>query len=113
MPSPLQRLRHGLLRRLRLRSCCERANALHQIEAQPDPELVRFARGELPSRFVLGEAVFRRVGGLANVERRERARLLRAGAREFDDVDGVGASVLARLIGFAPRFAHPTTVRRC
>jgi hypothetical protein len=45
---------------------------------------------QLPSCLVLAEAV-RRVSGLSNVKRRERARLLRAGSGEFDDADGVGA----------------------
>jgi hypothetical protein len=89
--SPLERLRHRLLRRLRFLSCRERADPFHQIEAQPHPVPVRLACRQLPSRFVLHETVFGGVRGLSDVERRKRARLTRAGAREFDDVDAVGA----------------------
>ena len=46
---------------------------------------------ELAACLVLGETVFWAVSRLPNVERRERTRLLRTGAREFDDVDGVSA----------------------
>jgi len=75
MPPPLQCLRNGLLRRLRLVPRRKRPDPLHQIEAQPDPELVSLARGEPPSGFVLVKAVFGGVGGLADVERGQRAGL--------------------------------------
>ena len=91
MPPPLRRLRHCLLGRLRLSAGRERADTLHQIQAQLHPEPVRLPRRELPARFVLGEAAFRGVSGLPYIEWREGTWMLSAGAGEFDDVDGVGA----------------------
>src|SRR5262245_9722741 len=76
----LERLRHRLLRRLRFFSRREGADPFHQIEAQPHTVLVRLARREFPSRFVLRETVFGGVGGLSDVERRQRTRLTHAGA---------------------------------
>ena len=92
MSSPLQRLRDGLLRFLCVPASRERADAFHQIEPQSKAELVWLPRCELPACFVLGESLLRRVGGLANVEWCEGTWVLRAGAGEFDDVNGVGAA---------------------
>jgi len=78
--SPLERLRHRLLRRLRFFSRREGADPFHQIEAQPHTVLVRLACRQFPSRFVLRETVFRGVGRLSDVERGQRTRLTRAGA---------------------------------
>ena len=78
VPSPFERLRHRFLRRFGCLSCREGAYSFHQVEAQPDTVLVRFAGRQLPSRFVLREAVFGGVRGLSDVERRPRTRLARA-----------------------------------
>ena len=91
MAALLQRLRDGTLRCLRLLARGEGPDPFHQIASELDSELVRLACGELPASFVLRESVFRSVGGLADVERREGARTLRAISGEFDDVDRVGA----------------------
>lgn len=89
MPSPLQRLGHVFLRRLCFLARGERTDPFHQIQAQLQTKLVRLARGELPARSVLREAFLGTVSRLPDVERCERTRLLRAGAGEFDDVDGI------------------------
>lgn len=96
MPAPFERLRDCSLRRLGFLTRGERPDALHQIAAEPAAEFVRLARRELPTCFVLREAVFRCVGGLADVKRCEGTGLRRAGAREFDDVDRVGTGAAHR-----------------
>lgn len=46
---------------------------------------------QLASRLVLGEAVLRGMGGLADIEWRVRGWLPQARSGEFDDVNGVSA----------------------
>jgi hypothetical protein len=91
MPALFERFGDVLLCRLRFLTRREWADALHQIVAQLDAVFVRLACRELPARFVLAETVLGRMRGLADVERRQSARLRGARAREFDDVDGEGA----------------------
>jgi hypothetical protein len=52
---------------------------------------VRHPRCQPPSRLVLREAMFGRVGGLADVDGRKCTRLLDALTGEFDDIDVVSA----------------------
>src|SRR5262245_41031961 len=103
MPSLLQRLRDGLLRCLGLFPCGKGADALHQIHAELDAELVGLVRRQLSARHVLCEALLGGMSGLADVEWCEGTRLLRAGPRELDDVDGIGGRrSFQRVPGHAP-----------
>src|SRR5262245_5744544 len=90
MAALLQCLRDRLFRRLGLLPCGEGADSFHQVHAQLDAELMNLARCQFASCLVLCEPVLGSVSGLADVEWCEGTRMLRAGTREFDDVDGVG-----------------------
>src|SRR5262245_38905745 len=88
----LERLRHSLLCRFRVRPGAERADPAHQVPSQPDTVAVRFPRRELSPGLVLIETVFGRVRRLPDVERCQRARLFHTRARELDDVDRIAAA---------------------
>ena len=75
VPSLLQRLGYVSLRRFRFPARRKRTYPFHQIPSQPHTKLVRLASRQHSSCLVLREAVFGRVGGLADIDWRERTRL--------------------------------------
>ena len=83
-----QRLGYGFLGQFGLFSCRKRTD-LHQVVPQADAKAMGFPRRQLSSRLVLSEAVLGRVSGLTDVDGSECAWLLRARARELDNVDAV------------------------
>src|SRR5215212_10999846 len=95
MASPGERLRNRLLRRFGLGARWELTDSLHQVVPQLHAVAMRLPRRQLASRFVLFITMFRRVSGLAHVDRRERARLGDTIARQLDDVYRVGRALAA------------------
>jgi hypothetical protein len=87
-----QRLGHGFLAKLGLFPGRKRTD-LHQVVAQADAITIRLRRRQLPSRFVLSEAMFRCVSRLPDVDRSQRARLLRARTSKLDDVHRVASDI--------------------
>jgi hypothetical protein len=92
MPAFRQRLGHGFLAELGLFPGRKRTD-LHQVVPQADSIAIRLRRRQLPSRFVLSEAMFRCVSRLPDVDRSQRARLLRARTSKLDDVHRVASDI--------------------
>jgi hypothetical protein len=84
-----QRLGYGFLAQFGLLSRRKRTD-LHQVVPQADAKTIGLPRRQLPSRFVLSEAMFRCVRRLPDVDRSQCARFLRARPRKLDDIDAVG-----------------------